>query len=281
MQTLDRITLSPADHKALYDEQGYLVVEDVLTAREVDALRRACEELEELAQSITDRTPAIRPRLLPSGRRVIDIVKGAVFQHPQFLAACAHAHVLDVVEHLIGPNIQHHHSKLNWKPPLPPDVAAQGWQIGWHQDYAFFPHTNYDLVACAIYLDDATPENGCMLVIPGSHRYGPLNHMKDGRFTGVCQEPAHCADDSQWRHVRVKAGGISLHHGLMLHSSGPNLSSMARRALITQYRAADNIQVAGRTSHLGWGFQVRGTNPALIRFENGVTCPLPEGLTSH
>jgi ectoine hydroxylase-related dioxygenase (phytanoyl-CoA dioxygenase family) len=189
--------------------------------------------------------------------------------------------VLDIIESLVGPDIQHHHSKLNWKPPLPPGQAAQGWKIGWHQDYAFFPHTNYDLPACAIYLDDTNLENGCMRVIPGGHRGGPRNHMKDGAFSGVCQEPEAYADESQWRTVEVPAGGISLHHCLMLHSSAPNHSQRARRTFVIQYRAADNVQIAGRTSHLGWGFQVRGQNQAMLRFENGVTCPLPEGLTSH
>jgi ectoine hydroxylase-related dioxygenase (phytanoyl-CoA dioxygenase family) len=120
-----------------------------------------------------------------------------------------------------------------------------------------------------------------MQVIPGSHRGGPRNHMKDGAFSGVCQEPEAYADESQWRTVEVPAGGISLHHCLMLHSSAPNHSQRARRTFVIQYRAADNVQIAGRTSHLGWGFQVRGQNNAMIRFENGVTCPLPEGLTSH
>lgn len=269
------------EQKSSYQDNGFLIVENVLTPAEVNTLRSACSEVEEMAQSLDHRTPAIWPRILPSGRRVIDIVKGAVFQHSEFLKACTHSNVLDKVASLVGPHIQHHHSKLNWKPPLPPEIASQGWKIGWHQDYAFFPHTNYDLPACAIYLDDSVTENGCMNVIPSSHRGGPLNHMKDGSFTGVCQQPEAYSDESLWQEVRVSAGGISIHHPLMLHSSGSNISGNARRTLVIQYRAADNVQIAGRTSHLGWGFQVRGENQAMIRFENGVVCPNPEGLTSH
>ena len=127
-----------AAQKQQFEEDGCLTVEGVLTREEVETLRRACSEVEETAQGLNARTPAIHPRILPSGRRVVDIVKGAVFQHPQFLAACTHPGVLDIIESLVGPDIQHHHSKLNWKPPLPPEQAAQGWKIGWHQDYAFF-----------------------------------------------------------------------------------------------------------------------------------------------
>ena len=172
-----------AAQKQQYEEAGHVDGErGFLTQAEVETLRRACSEVEEMAQGLTARTPAIQPRILPSGRRVVDIVKGAVFQHPQFLAACTHPGVLDIIESLVGPDIQHHHSKLNWKPPLPPEQVAQGWKIGWHQDYAFFPHTNYDLPACAIYLDDTTPENGCMNVIPGSHRGGPRQSYEGWRL---------------------------------------------------------------------------------------------------
>lgn len=266
--------------RTFYEENGYLIVEDVLSENELHALRRACDEIEERAQSLETRTPSLKPRILPSGRRVVDVVKGAVLQHSEFFKACTHEKVLDAVEMLIGPNIQHHHSKLNWKPPLPPESAAYGWNIDWHQDYCFFPHTNYDLLATAVYLDDSNDENGCMVVVPGSHKRGPLNHMRDGQFSGACQEPRHFGDASRWRTVCVRAGGISIHHGLLLHSSRPNLSARARRALFTQYRSADNAQVAGRTSHIGWGFTVRGTHPGTIRFENGVVCPLPDGVPS-
>ena len=115
-----------AAQKQRFEEDGVLTVEGVLTPEEVETLRRACGEVEEMAQGLTTRTPAIHPRILPSGRRVVDIVKGAVFQHPQFLAACTHPGVLDIVESLVGPDIQHHHSKLNWKPPLPPGAGCPG-----------------------------------------------------------------------------------------------------------------------------------------------------------
>ena len=117
-----------AAQKQQYEEAGHVTVEGILTQAEVETLRRACSEVEEMAQGLTARTPAIQPRILPSGRRVVDIVKGAVFQHPQFLAACTHPGVLDIIESLVGPDIQHHHSKLNWKPPLPPGAGCPGME---------------------------------------------------------------------------------------------------------------------------------------------------------
>ena len=90
------------------------------------------------------------------------------------------AKILDAVENLIGPNIQLHHTKLNLKPP-----ASGNARFEWHQDYPFFPHTNYDLVAVAVHIDESTEENGCLRVIPGIHKLGPQEHMfsADGAFS--------------------------------------------------------------------------------------------------
>ena len=227
-----------AAQKQQFEEDGCLTVEGVLTREEVETLRRACSEVEETAQGpqCTDsghpsaHSPVRPPRgghCEGSGVSASAVPRG--LYAPPACSTSSNRWSARIFSTITA-------SKLNWKPPLPPDQAAQGWKIGWHQDYAFFPHTNYDLPACAIYLDDTNLENGCMNVIPGSHREGPRNHMKDGAFSGVCQEPDAYADESRWRTVEVPAGGISLHHCLMLHSSGPNHSQRARRTFVIQYR---------------------------------------------
>ena len=81
-----------------------------------------------------------------------------------------HARVLDAVEDLIGPSIQLHNSNMHLKLP------EHGGEVDWHQDFPYLPHTNFDLLNTMIMLDDSTPENGCLNVIPGSHRWGPLGH---------------------------------------------------------------------------------------------------------
>ena len=64
--------------------------------------------------------------------------------------------ILNRIKLLIGPNIAFQHSKLNMKP------AKVGSIVEWHQDLAYFPHTNTNLVTTLIYLDDAPKENGCL-----------------------------------------------------------------------------------------------------------------------
>src|SRR4029453_4231804 len=87
--------------------------------------------------------------------------------------------LLDIVGALVGPEIRYQGSKLNMK------SAEYGSAVEWHQDFSFYPHTNDDLLAVGIAVDNCLPENGCMLMIPGSHRWPILDHHQDGVFVGA------------------------------------------------------------------------------------------------
>jgi phytanoyl-CoA hydroxylase len=129
-----------------------------------------------------------------------------------------------VVERLIGPDIQLQQSRLILKPRTP-----QAW-FDWHQDYPAFPHTNFDLLIVTVYLDDSSPDNGCLTVIPGSHRLGPLPHRFtfEGAARTQVADRRVVADRSRWRRTPVPAGGIEVHHGNLLHSSEANLTDHPR-----------------------------------------------------
>ena len=120
-------------------------------------------------------------------------------------------------------------------------------------------------------LDDATPENGCMRMVRGSHKRGLLDHMDDkGVFTGACQEEAAWRDrPDEIVDITPRAGGISMHHCLMLHGSGPNRSGRPRRGLVFQYRADDAFQLADGV----WrdtGLLVSGVRREHVRCDAGV-----------
>jgi phytanoyl-CoA hydroxylase len=112
--------------------------------------------------------------------------------------------------------------------------------VEWHQDWAFYPHTNDDLAAVAIMLDDCTLENGPTLVLPGSHR-GPIydHRAPDGRFSGAFDPRACGLDVSGAEPCLGKTGSITIHHVRAVHGSATNLSGKDRRFLLFQYRAAD------------------------------------------
>ena len=180
-----------------------------------------------------------------------------------------------MVENLIGPNIQLQQSRLILKQRTP------GAWFDWHQDFPAFPHTNFDLLIVTVYLDDSTPDNGCLTVIPGSHRLGPLAHRFtfDGAPRTQLVDPSAVGDRSRWLKTPVPAGGIQVHHANLLHSSEANGTDRPRSALQLWYRAADNVQVGGWTDFAGWRLQVRGINPGIVRMDAG-TCRLPEASPS-
>ena len=88
--------------------------------------------------------------------------------------------MLDILTKLIGPGLRLHGSKLNMK------SAHYGSPVEWHQDWAFYPHTNDDILAIGVLLDDTDLSNGPMLVTPGTHTGEVWNHHgDDGCFAGL------------------------------------------------------------------------------------------------
>jgi phytanoyl-CoA hydroxylase len=134
----------------------------------------------------------------------------------------------------------------------------------------FYPHTNTSLLSVFVYLDDATPENGCMSMVRGSHRLGPLNHLDaDGHFDGNCRETQHWQDTSEnLVPITPKAGSISIHHCLTLHGSPANLSGRPRRGVVFSYRADDALQL-GDTIFRDTGLVVCGQRRGIVRCETG------------
>ena len=254
-----------AEQKTFYADNGYLIFENVLSPEELTALREGSELLQE-------------ERAKLGGDTKLAVIHNVALMHDAFMQAARHPFMLEVVSDLIGENLKLQHCKLNWKPPT---VGAG--EVGWHQDFPFFPHTHMDLLACMFLLDDATPDNGCMRVIPGSHKRGPVDHYaEDGKFAGRCTNPADYERDVRESHVVdfvVPAGSMTVHHCCTLHASYPNRSTNPRRGLVYQIGAGDSIQLGGNL-HKVWGTWLKGQDPLQARLPDGTTYRLTAPLTN-
>ena len=102
----------------------------------------------------------------------------------------------------------------------------------------FYPHTNDDVLAVGVCMDDMTEENGCMLMVPGSHKGELYSHHENGVFVGAVSDPDFQAGETA--KCLVKAGGITVHHARTLHASTPNHSANPRRLLLFEYCALDS-----------------------------------------
>ena len=211
---------------------GYLAVENVLAAGELAALRRVTDEFVERSRAVAanDETFDLEPGHSAQAPRVRRI-KHPVSKHPVFAKYARHDGILDIVACLLGDNLRFHNNKLNMKNP------GHGAAVEWHQDWAFYPHTNDDLLEVGIALDDMTAENGALMVVPGSHWGKTWNHHQDGYFVGGITDPAFDAAGAV--PVTVAAGGITLHHVRMPHGSRPNRSAKPRRMFFIGFCAAD------------------------------------------
>jgi phytanoyl-CoA hydroxylase len=274
--TMSAATWTAADQKAHYDEHGYITFPDLLDRSEVAVLRAALDEVLAEADAMPDDvmlTEKFSFTRSETGQRHVRRVFNPTVVHPAFEELVFNPKIVDAVERLIGPDIQLHHAKINLKPP-----ASSQARFEWHQDYPFFPHTNYDLVAVAVHIDESTEENGCLRVVPGSHKLGPQIHKfsADGAFSSQLEDQSVIPDASHWRSVTSPAGGVEMHHCNMLHSSTANRGTKPRSAMIIQYRAADNVQLApDQAGRPGFGMLIRGTNPYRARLLDGTIVHLP------
>lgn len=151
--------------------------------------------------------------------------------------------IVDLLSPILGPDIRLHNSKINLKLP-------GGAPVEWHQDWAFYPHTNDDFVTVGILLDDTTEANGGMLCIPGSHR-GPLydhHNSETGNFCHAIELEHSPVDVTAAEGCFGRRGSVTLHHVRTLHGSGPNKSLTPRRFLLIGYTAADAWPLLGVTS---------------------------------
>jgi ectoine hydroxylase-related dioxygenase (phytanoyl-CoA dioxygenase family) len=265
-----------AEQRRVYAEQGYLVIPGLLGRRTLARLRSALADVLRGARRVTRSTEKFLVVKGPDEGYHVTRVRDPIKHHRAFYDLVFHRRILDVVENLIGRNLQLQQSRLILKP-----CGLNLW-FDWHQDYPAYPHTNFDLLIVTVYLDDATPANGCLTVIPGSHRLGPLPHrfIFEGAARTQLADKRVVADRTRWRPTPVPAGGVEVHHGNLLHSSAVNRTDGPRTTLQLWYRAADNVQVGGSNDFYGWGLQVRGVAPGTVRMAEG-TCRLPGRVAIH
>ena len=221
---------------AQYREDGYAVWPEALTAAEVTALldetTRLCREEAEALSGAEASTGSADDM----GRFL-----AIHFPHklsPLMLATLAHPRIVDVLTRAIGPNVKCMQSMLFIKKSGKPGQA-------WQQDEDFIPTRDRSLGAAWIALDDATVENGCLWVIPGSHKPGilwPLKAHDNPEYDVTPESYDFPYRDEEAIPVEVKAGSIVFFHGYLLHKSLKNRSAARfRRALVNHYMSAESV----------------------------------------
>lgn len=232
-----------------YHDIGAIVVPDVLSPAEVASLREATDHFVHESRHITEHDAIYdledsHTQAEPRVRRI----KTPHLHHPAYDAIMRHPGILAALADLWGPDIRFDTSKLNMK------SAGFGAPVEWHQDWAFYPHTNDDLAAVGVMIDDMAMENGPLMIMPGSHKGPTFDHHANGVFCGAMDPANQDCDFAQAVPLLGKAGSITIHHVRAVHGSAPNISDRDRRLLLFQYRAADAWPLLGFAAGID-GFQ--------------------------
>ena len=173
-------TVLSADQIQTYREQGFLVLENRIPTSILDRIDDEIAGVYDRARTMSVSDDIIDLESTHSSS--VPRVRRIKWPH-QHIAACAELmrdeSLLAPVRDLIGPDLRLHTSKLNMK------SAGYGAAVEWHQDWAFYPHTNDDILAVGVMLDDMTIDNGALLMVPESHRGKIHDHHSDGRFVGA------------------------------------------------------------------------------------------------
>ncbi len=233
------------DQIAFYRENGYLLVEDVVDAETLSELRRVTWEFIERSRRVSepDEVYDLDEGHGPDNPKPTRI-KLPHKRHPVYDRVLRSERVKACFTALLGPDVVLQTSKLNTKMP------GGGAAVEWHQDWAFYPHTNDDVLAFGLMLDDVDEANGPLMVIPGSHRGPILSHHRDGVFCGAIDPDDPLFERERAVTLTGRAGSMTVHHARTLHGSAPNTSDRPRLVLFFEACAADAWPLLGASGYM-------------------------------
>lgn len=225
-----------ADQVSKYKKDGYVIARSVVEPEMLENLRSVILSLTEEARGLETHSEKLdlEPGHTPNAPRVRRI-KTPHRWHSIFWDLIRSPKMVSCLKSLLGDHVRLHGSKLNMK------SAGDGAAVEWHQDWAFYPHSNDHVLAVGVMLDDVSEENGPMLVVPGTHLKEKVwDHHQDGYFCGAIS-PSSVSDINFDSAVPClgKAGDCSFHHVRLVHGSARNTSNQERRLMLYECTAAD------------------------------------------
>jgi ectoine hydroxylase-related dioxygenase (phytanoyl-CoA dioxygenase family) len=219
---------------AFFRENGFVKGGRVLSDAQVEDLRAALDAV--MAGQAAAKPERISDMLRSDERSVVQVVNIWAADE-RFRSHVYHPAICEMVAQLIGTDVLRvWHDQIQYKPP------RSGGPTYWHQDHPYWPILQpADLVSAWVALDDATLENGCMRMVPRSHRWGP--HKGGTIGTREAEEFAPDYDPTlvppgeriEIVPMEVGCGEVAFHHCLTWHGSAANPSDRPRRAIAVHY----------------------------------------------
>ena len=213
-----------------FNRDGYVLVTDLFDDEEMELLLKIGKSDPQIGQQAHGRldSSSTQSKLWITGSLDEDI----------YTAFVRSPRIVDPMEQMLEGEVYHYHHKMMLKEPF----VGGAWE--WHQDYGYwysnqclFPY----MASCLIAIDRATPENGCLQVIKGSHHMGRIDHGTAGEQRGADMERVNEAlKHLELVQCEMEPGSALFFHCNLLHRSDANKSANPRWSLICSYNAARN-----------------------------------------
>ncbi|CAM5083557.1 unnamed protein product [Natator depressus] len=239
--TLDNNLLTP-EQRHFYDENGYLLIKNLVSGEDIERFRnqfaKICKKEVQVPGLIIMRDVAIaKSEFVPDQKAVTKVQD---FQEDEELFRyCTMPQILKYVECFTGPNIMAMHTMLINKPP---DSGKKSSRHPMHQDLHYFPFRPADLIVCAwTAMERIDRSNGCLVVLPGTHK-GSLKQHDYPDWEGGVNKMYHGVRDYNKNlprvHLVMEKGDTVFFHPLLIHGSGMNRTQGFRKAISCHYASA-------------------------------------------
>lgn len=253
-------TMLSSEEITKYHEAGYVTPDFRLPTQVIQDIREAHD------------------RLVARHSEFSDYCSALLAYDTWFLTVARRPEILDMVAQVIGEDIALWNCSFFAKP------ARVGTKTPWHQDGEYWPIS--PLATCTVWIaiDASTPENGCLRVIPGSHKNKSLASHRENNAPGLAlnlELESHQFDESTAEDIVLESGQISLHDVYLFHGSEANTSDQPRRGLTLRYMPTTSVYqhdqptrfqregrlvMSQRTIYLMRGVDQSGKNDFRMRF---------------
>ncbi|XP_060924913.1 phytanoyl-CoA dioxygenase, peroxisomal [Limanda limanda] len=250
--TLETDLLSP-EQRLFYEENGFILIKNLVSEEDIDKFRmefeRICRQSVKVPGLVVMKDVAIVKSEFLQDQRAVSKLQDFT-EDPELFRYCNLPQILKHVECFTGPNIMAMHTMLINKPP---DAGKKTSRHPMHQDLHYFPFRPADQIVCSwTAMEKVNRQNGCLVVLPGTHM-GTLKEHDYPEWEGGVNKMYHGVRgyDSQHQrvHLEMEKGDTVFFHPLLIHGSGMNQTQGFRKAISCHYASAEcyYIDVKGTT----------------------------------
>lgn len=241
--------------RQFYEDNGFFVVKGLVSQDALDSYRQRFQEIcdkkvKPPALTVMRDVSLLRKDGMP-GEHVINKIQD-FFMDDVLFKYCQDEKILDYVQGIIGKDIMAMHTMLINKPP---DSGSKSSRHPLHQDLHYFSFRPAErIVASWTAMERVDRKNGCLVVVPGSHKGHLLDHdypKWEGGVNKMYHGIQELDDNLERVHLEMEAGDTVFFHPLLIHGSGANVTKGFRKAISCHFAnsGCDYIDVKGTSQH--------------------------------